>query len=77
MELRSSGGQHDVVGMNVQHHAIGEPNDHDGTRIDTDDVVAVLAGKHRDIATFGAGCGCGSCARLAGPDHHEVGLLSS
>ncbi len=60
MQFRRAGGDHDVVGLHVQHVAVGEPDDHHWTRVDADHVVAQLGGQHRDIAALcmcRRGCG--------------------
>ena len=62
MELRSTGGQDDVVCVYVQHLAVGESDDHHRARVHADDVVAQLAGEHRDIAAIGTPY---RCSRLA------------
>ena len=48
MELGRAGGQHDVVGVHVQHLAVRQPHDHDRARIDADDIVAQFAGENGD-----------------------------
>ena len=52
MKFGSTGGHHDVVGVHVQHLAVGLADDHDRARVDTDDVVAQFAGEHGYVAAL-------------------------
>ena len=59
---------HHIVGVHVQHLTVREPDDDHRARVDTDDVVAQLAGQHRDLAAVGTcGRGRGRCPDSPAP----------